>query len=157
MAESWDLGYCEDSGVMTDSSSRWVFAPAEYVAYVLLTLENSTSTESVHLEVCCWKGNHKLVDEQRKALPFPCVCVSQTLSFFTKVVVSISLKPFFSNECLKRWKDKEKNGDKREEVCVTTLPLWDCSWKTFGMGEMGTEKETEKEGENEKNFSNSNC
>lgn len=75
-----------------------------------------------------------------------------SLSFLYQVVVSISPNPF-PPECLKRWKDKEKNGDKGEEGYVTTLPLRDCSWKSLGMGEIGTGEETQKEkGDHEKRF-----
>ena len=105
------------------------------------------------------KESHKLADEQRWGrLCLPPASSSLllshilSLSFLYQVVVSISPNPF-PPECLKRWKDKEKNGDKRGEGYVTTLPLRDCSWKSLGMGEIGTGEETQKEkGDHEKRF-----
>ncbi len=69
---------------------------------------------------------------------------SPPLSSFHLAEISIPPKPI-SPESLKRWKDKEKKGDKREKCSVTTLPLWDCPWKSLGMREMG-ERIREREG-----------
>lgn len=101
------------------------------------------------------KTSHKLADEQRGETlppllpPPPALSLSHmlSLSFLYQVVVSISPNPF-SPECLKRWKDKEKEWrQKSAGLCYNPAPER-LLMKEFGDGrDRDRRGDTEREGE----------
>lgn len=120
---------------------------------VPLTCENGHCASPPWMALLKRRATNWMMSTEWKKLCLPLVFLSLShmlsLSFLYQLVVSVSPNPF-SLECLKRWKDKGKNGDKRALGWVTAVPLRDSSWKSLGMREIGTREETGWGGDHEK-------